>query len=65
MDEKLDSVQLEYTYLLTSQLESQRSYYEDEISRLKAESKLGVRRVFNLISWLSRNSCINISCVPF
>ncbi|XKL64318.1 hypothetical protein PGB90_004404 [Kerria lacca] len=41
MDEKLDSVQLEYTYLLTSQLESQRNYYEEMLSRLQEEAKLG------------------------
>lgn len=43
MDEKLDSVQLEYTYLLTSQLESQRNYYEEKLARLQGETKLGVR----------------------
>lgn len=41
MDEKLDSVQLEYTYLLTSQLESQRNYYEEKLARLQGETKLG------------------------
>lgn len=35
MDEKLEAIQLEYTYLLTSQLESQRGYYEDKLSRLQ------------------------------
>ncbi|KAK9452622.1 BRCA1-associated protein 2-domain-containing protein [Dipodascopsis uninucleata] len=30
--EKLDSIGMEYTYLLTSQLESQRSYFEDKIA---------------------------------
>ncbi len=42
MDEKFDSIQLEYTYLLTSQLESQRNYYEEKLSRLQEESKQGV-----------------------
>lgn len=30
--EKVDSVQLEFTYLLTSQLEEQRMYFEDKMS---------------------------------
>ena len=34
-DEKMDSIQLEYTYLLTSQLESQRRYFEEKISRFE------------------------------
>ncbi|KAJ2955539.1 hypothetical protein NQZ79_g8466 [Umbelopsis isabellina] len=35
--EKLDAVSLEYTYLLTSQLESQRMYYEDHLENLTAQ----------------------------
>lgn len=46
MDEKLDSVQLEYTYLLTSQLESQRKYYEEKMARIQDESVLQVRFQF-------------------
>lgn len=34
--DKVDSVQLEYTYLLTSQLDSQRRYFEEKISRVEA-----------------------------
>eukprot|EP01137_Pigoraptor_chileana_P034414 Opistho-2@26929 len=37
-DEKADALQLEYTYLLTSQLESQRHYFAAEIDRLSMES---------------------------
>ncbi|KNZ75093.1 RING finger protein ETP1 like protein [Termitomyces sp. J132] len=33
--EKIEAIGIEYSYLLTSQLESQRSYYEDEEKRLK------------------------------
>ncbi|KAG7202365.1 hypothetical protein KM043_018691 [Ampulex compressa] len=33
MEEKVDSVQLEFTYLLTSQLETQRQYFEDRLNR--------------------------------
>ncbi|KAL0274634.1 UNVERIFIED_CONTAM: hypothetical protein PYX00_002721 [Menopon gallinae] len=35
MDEKMDSMQLEWTYQLTSQLEKQREFYEDKINRLQ------------------------------
>lgn len=45
MDEKMDSVQLEYTYLLTSQLESQRNYFEDIISRLQEQVQAGVSKI--------------------
>uniref|UniRef100_H3AWI6 BRCA1-associated protein n=1 Tax=Latimeria chalumnae TaxID=7897 RepID=H3AWI6_LATCH len=34
-EEKIDSLQLEYSYLLTSQLESQRIYWENKIVRLE------------------------------
>lgn len=34
-EEKLDSLQLEYTYLLTSQLESQRVYFEEKLTRVE------------------------------
>ncbi|GAB6033737.1 hypothetical protein CHUAL_013849 [Chamberlinius hualienensis] len=37
-DEKLDSMQLEYTYLVTSQLESQRLYFEEKITRIEQET---------------------------
>ncbi|KAG8230868.1 hypothetical protein J437_LFUL011509, partial [Ladona fulva] len=39
-DEKLDSLQLEFTYLLTSQLESQRLYFEETISRIEKQSEV-------------------------
>ena len=38
-DEKMDSIQLEYTYLLTSQLESQRRYFEEKISRVEVNAQ--------------------------
>lgn len=34
-DEKLDSIQLEFTYMLTSQLHTQREYYEEKLARLE------------------------------
>ncbi|XP_018562105.1 BRCA1-associated protein isoform X2 [Anoplophora glabripennis] len=35
--EKVDSVQLEFTYLLTSQLEEQRMYFEDKLALLESQ----------------------------
>ncbi|XP_003436037.2 BRCA1-associated protein [Anopheles gambiae] len=35
-EEKIDSMQLEFTYLLTSQLDAQRDYYEERLSRLES-----------------------------
>lgn len=37
-DEKLDSITLEYTYLLTSQLESQRLYFEEKIAFVEKDA---------------------------
>lgn len=36
-DEKIDSIQLEYTYLLTSQLDTQREFYEEKLARLESQ----------------------------
>lgn len=38
VEEKVDSVQLEFTYLLTSQLEAQREYFEEKLNRLEQRS---------------------------
>lgn len=38
-EEKIDSIQLEFTYLLTSQLDAQREYYEERLSRLEAANE--------------------------
>ncbi|TFK39962.1 BRCA1-associated protein [Crucibulum laeve] len=35
--EKIEAIGIEYSYLLTSQLDSQRSYYEDQTAGLKSE----------------------------
>eukprot|EP00794_Sanderia_malayensis_P014363 gene14363-15859_t len=37
-DEKVDSLNLEYTYLLTSQLESQRLYFEEKMAFLEKDA---------------------------
>ncbi|KAK4878245.1 hypothetical protein RN001_010751 [Aquatica leii] len=38
--EKVDSVQLEFTYLLTSQLEEQRIYFEEKLAQLDNQASL-------------------------
>ncbi|GAB1598091.1 BRCA1-associated protein-like [Argonauta hians] len=38
VNEKLDALTLEYTYLLTSQLESQRLYFEEKIARVEQDA---------------------------
>lgn len=35
-EEKIDSMQLEFTYLLTSQLDTQRQHYEERLSRIES-----------------------------
>ncbi|KAF8141682.1 hypothetical protein EV363DRAFT_1413029 [Boletus edulis] len=35
--EKIEAIGIEYSYLLTSQLDSQRSFYEEQITRLKTQ----------------------------
>jgi BRCA1-associated protein len=35
-DEKIDSIQLEFTYLLTAQLDKQREYYEERLARIES-----------------------------
>lgn len=35
-EEKVDSIQLEFTYLLTQQLDAQREYYEEKMERLES-----------------------------
>ncbi|XP_026314590.1 BRCA1-associated protein [Hyposmocoma kahamanoa] len=37
--DKLDSAQLEFTYILTHQLDSQRMFYEEKINRMETEHK--------------------------
>jgi len=43
--EKLDSITLEYTYLLTSQLESQRLYFEEKMSLVESEARSQVEEM--------------------
>jgi len=43
--EKLDSITLEYTYLLTSQLESQRLYFEEKMNLVESEARSQVEEM--------------------
>lgn len=36
-EEKIDALQLEYTHLLTSQLDTQRKFYEEKINKIESE----------------------------
>ncbi|XP_075220772.1 BRCA1-associated protein isoform X2 [Lycorma delicatula] len=51
-DEKLDSMQMEFTYLLSCQLEAQRKNYEDKLNRLEKQS------VMELNELKQKTSCI-------
>lgn len=44
-DEKIDAVQLEYTYLLTNQLETQRHYFEESMAQLESEKQSQIDRL--------------------
>ncbi|KIL00751.1 hypothetical protein PAXRUDRAFT_821333 [Paxillus rubicundulus Ve08.2h10] len=49
--EKIEAIGIEYSYLLTSQLDSQRSFYEEHITQLKTQ----VDELRALVEKLSRN----------
>ena len=38
-DEKLDSIQIEYSYLISSELDKQRLYYEEKLKHMEIEAK--------------------------
>uniref|UniRef100_A0A8C4WUR0 BRCA1 associated protein n=1 Tax=Eptatretus burgeri TaxID=7764 RepID=A0A8C4WUR0_EPTBU len=44
-DEKLEALQLEYSYLLSSQLESQREFWEGKVTRLEQEAANEMREL--------------------
>jgi BRCA1-associated protein len=46
-DEKIDAVQLEYTYLLTNQLENQRHYFEETISRIEKDAQAQIEEILD------------------
>lgn len=53
-DEKLDSITLEYTYLLTTQLESQRRFFEEKIIEETKEANLRVKEREEQLTALSK-----------
>ncbi|KAI1303193.1 BRCA1-associated protein [Halotydeus destructor] len=44
-EEKMEAVQLEYTYLLTNQLEIQRHHYEKRINRITADAQREIEEI--------------------
>ncbi|XP_065830783.1 BRCA1-associated protein-like isoform X2 [Oscarella lobularis] len=58
MEEKVDSLTLEYTHLLTSQLESQRHYFEEKMARMEKESL----DQFSTIEKKSKEQCERFEC---
>lgn len=57
VEEKVDSVQLEFTYLLTSQLETQRQYFEERLSRAEQRSMADINELRDkLTEMLEENS---------
>ena len=55
-DEKIDAVQLEYTYLLTNQLETQRHYYEESITHLEKEKQQQIQELVDKNRYLSEDN---------
>lgn len=45
-DQKIESVQLEFTYLLTTQLESQRKYFESQMKHFEENTFIEVNICF-------------------
>lgn len=45
-EEKIDSMQLEFTYLLTSQLDAQRKHYENRLNRIEASINADKNKIF-------------------
>ncbi|XP_014211557.1 BRCA1-associated protein [Copidosoma floridanum] len=45
VDEKVDSVQLEFSYMLTSQLESQRLYFEELVAKVEQRNASDIREL--------------------
>lgn len=53
VDEKVDAVQLEFTYLLTSQLETQRQYFEERLSRIEQCSSVEISELRDKVNHIS------------
>lgn len=65
VEEKVDSVQLEFTYLLTSQLETQRQYFEEKLSRSEQRSKTDITELRDKLGEvLEENSHFKVNNSP-
>lgn len=62
-DEKIDSVQLEYTYLLTNQLENQRHYYEETINHLEKDKEKQMQELIDKNDRLTNENKNLINCI--
>lgn len=51
-DSKLEHITIEYTYLLTSQMESQRLFYESQIAKVQEQFSLQVEQLSQQIGIL-------------
>lgn len=58
VDEKVDAVQLEFTYLLTSQLETQRQYFEDRLNRIEQCSATNIAELQDKIEHIVTESTV-------
>ncbi|XP_014229674.1 BRCA1-associated protein [Trichogramma pretiosum] len=56
MDEKVDSVQLEFTYLLTSQLETQRQYFEERLDKIEQRASAETNELKEKVDHLSEEN---------
>ena len=56
VDEKVDSVQLEFTYLLTSQLEAQREYFEERLSKIEQRTCMETTELREKVEHLSEEN---------
>lgn len=50
-EEKVEGITLEYTYLLTQQLDSQRRYFEERLAELDEKNNEKVAITSALYSW--------------
>lgn len=58
-DEKVDSITLEYTYLLTMQLDSQRLFFEERLNKMEDKSRSEIDETeFKLKEHISANSSL-------
>jgi len=52
---KFEAITLEYNYLLTSQLEKQRTYFEDKFNQLEEDKNKRIKELENMLKEAERN----------